>query len=97
MVCCRIDKKSEEKKVTFINFIIIDINMSWVCSPSESDCVIRFYSIADDLQTLNVVVFDFIMSLTLGAWTTVILIFIISFIVALFLNISHTIKMQRIS
>ena len=71
--------------------------MAWICSPSDANCIVKFYSIADDLQTLNAVVFDFLMSLAPGVWLTVILIFIVSFIVMIFLSIRHQIKMQALA
>ena len=61
--------------------------MGWICSPSADNCILTFYSIADDLQVLNESVFSYLMALAPGVWITVFVMFIISFAVALLLSV----------
>ena len=66
--------------------------MVWICSPSENNCIIKFYSIAGDLKILNEGIFEFLVSISNGVWTMIIVIGITSFVLALLLSIKMAIK-----
>jgi len=61
--------------------------MGWICSPSAENCIITFYSIADELKILSEVTFQYLMALTPGVWMGVIIMFVSSFVVALILSV----------
>ena len=66
--------------------------MAWICSPSANNCIIRFYSIADELKVLNEFIFTYIANLSPGIWTMIIVIGLTSFVLALLLSVRTTIK-----
>ena len=66
--------------------------MVWICSPSAKNCIVKFYSISADLKVLNEGIFSFLVSISPGVWTMIIVISIASFILALILSVKMVIK-----
>ncbi len=66
--------------------------MTWICSPSTKNCIVKFYSISADLKVLNEGIFEFLVSLSPGVWTMIIVIGIASFILALIGSVRMVIK-----
>jgi len=40
--------------------------MGWICSPSETNCVVKFYSIAEDVEFMFEVISSFLLNLSPG-------------------------------
>jgi len=66
--------------------------MGWICAPSVQNCIMKFYSIADDIEVMNQAIFQFLISLSPGVLSTIIIVFLVTFIIAILLSIKAGIR-----
>ena len=66
--------------------------MGYICSPSDENCMIEFYSISDDISLVSGRIFEFIGSLSGGLITMIVTVTIGIFVIIMVLSVRRALK-----
>jgi len=69
--------------------------MVWMCIPSESECVVRIYSISDDIFNVMTNVLNFVFNIAPGLWVITALVVFASLCVILVFSVRKNLMIMR--